>query len=337
MAGNCGGLGAHAGIPPASLGPWFQGGGRPWTPPSAAWGWTGTAPANSSPRSLADAKATPGADLACGVGTDQLDPAQARSVDDVVRAYEEQLAHVEKHGGRAILMASRALVRVARSPEDYGKAYDSILSQAREKVILHWLGDMFDAALAGYWGVRGFDEAMQVALDVISRNLAKVDGIKISLLDADKEKLMRAKLPASVKMYTGDDFNYASLIAGDGSRHSHALLGILDPIAPAAAVAFARLGAGDKAGYAAVLGLTVPLSRKIFEAPTQYYKAGVVFLAWLNGFQTHFVMPGGMQSARGIVHYAEVFRLADSARLLADPELAARRMQGLLAVHGVGQ
>ena len=286
-------------------------------------------------RALREAKARPGADLACGAGTDHLDLAEARTLADVIGAYEEQVGFVERHGGRVILMASRALARVARSPEDYAEVYDHILSQAREPMILHWLGEMFDAALAGYWGAAAFDETMKIVLDIINRHVAKVDGIKISLLDADKEIAMRAKLPACVRMYTGDDFNYAELIAGDGMRHSHGLLGIFDPIAPAAAAALVKLGEGDRAGYDSILAPTVALSRKIFEAPTQYYKAGVVFLAWLNGFQDHFVMLGGMQSARGILHYADVFRLADRAGLIVDPERAAGRMTALLEVHGV--
>jgi hypothetical protein len=286
-------------------------------------------------RSLREAKARPGADLACGAGADHLDPAAARSLDDVIVAYEEQVGFVEKHGGRVVLMASRALARIARGPDDYSLVYDRILSQAREPVILHWLGDMFDAQLAGYWGADDFETAMKVALDLIGRHVARVDGIKISLLDADKEVAMRRRLPAGVRMYTGDDFNYAELIAGDGVHHSHGLLGIFDPIAPAAAAALSALGAGDREAYDRILAPTVPLSRKIFEAPTQYYKAGVVLLAWLNGFQDHFVMLGGMQSARAILHYADVFRLADQAALIVDPERAAARMRTLLATHGI--
>ncbi|HLW91121.1 MAG TPA: dihydrodipicolinate synthase family protein [Roseiarcus sp.] len=287
-------------------------------------------------RALKEAKARSGADLACGVGTDHLEAAAARSLADVIDAFEEQLGFVEKNGGRAIMMASRALAAIARGPEDYAQVYDRILAQAREPVILHWLGDMFDPALAGYWGVDGFDAAMSVVLDIIARHASRIDGIKISLLDASKEVLMREKLPPNVKMYTGDDFNYADLIAGDGERHSHGLLGIFDPIAPAAATALVKLGAGDRKVFDAILRPTVALSRKIFEAPTQYYKAGVVFLAWLNGFQDHFVMLAGMQSARAILHYADVLRLADRARLIVDPERAARRMGALLAINGIG-
>jgi hypothetical protein len=286
-------------------------------------------------RALKEAKARPGADLACGAGTDHLDPFAARSLEDVIGAYEEQVGFIEKHGGRVILMASRALAKIARGPDDYARVYDRILSQTREPVILHWLGAMFDPALKGYWGAEGFETAMSGVLDLIGRHSARIDGVKISLLDAEKEIAMRRRLPKGVRMYTGDDFNYAELIAGDGDRHSHGLLGIFDPIAPAAASALLKLGAGDRAGYDAILAPTVPLSRKIFEAPTQYYKAGVVFLAWLNGFQEHFIMLGAMQSARSIAHYAEVFRLADRAGLIVDPDRAAQRMKALLATYGV--
>jgi hypothetical protein len=208
-------------------------------------------------------------------------------------------------------------------------------------VILHWLGDMFDPALAGYWGSADLDTAMETALGVIAANPGKVDGIKISLLDKDKEIAMRRRLPAGVRMYTGDDFNYAELIAGDGAgstpnqQHSDALLGIFDAIAPAASAALAALGDGDLARFHAILAPTVPLSRHIFQAPTRFYKTGIVFLAWLNGHQEHFVMVGGQQSARSIGHLAETFRLADAAGLLRDPELAVSRMRALLAVHGL--
>ena len=286
-------------------------------------------------RALAEAKTRPDADLACGAGTEQLDPAAVSSLDDVVAAYEEQIGFVEARGGRTIMMASRALARIAHGPDDYARVYDRILAQARAPVILHWLGDMFDPALAGYWGARDFEAAMPVALDVIARHAGRIDGIKISLLDADKEIALRRRLPAGVRMYTGDDFNYAELIAGDGDHHSHALLGIFDPIAPAAAAALARLGAGDRAGYDAILAPTVPLSRKIFEAPTRFYKAGVVFLAWLNGFQDAFVMLDGMEAERDIAHYAEVFRLADRAGLLVDPDRACAKMKALMASRGL--
>jgi len=284
---------------------------------------------------LAAAKLRDGALIACGVGTDHLAPSATVTIDDVIRAYEEQFAFVEGLGGRAILMASRALVVAAKGPDDYVAVYDRLLRQAREPVVLHWLGEMFDPALAGYWGHTDHDRAMDVAVDVINAHADKVDGIKISLLSADKEIAMRRRLAPSVKMYTGDDFNYAELIAGDAQGYSHALLGIFDAIAPAASAALAALAQGKRTEFDSILEPTVPLSRLIFKAPTRFYKTGVVFLAWLNGFQDHFLMLGGQQGARSLTHFAEIFRLADAARVLRDPELAAKRMRSLLAVGGV--
>ena len=278
-----------------------------------------------------------GALLASGAGTDHLAAEAATGLDDVIRAYEEQIAAIEALGGRIILMASRALARVARSPDDYHKVYDRILGQVREPVIIHWLGEMFDPALAGYWGHADHYQAMEVALEVIARNAAKVDGVKISLLDQDKEIAMRRRLPKEIRMYTGDDFNYAELIEGDTEGHSDALLGIFDAIAPAASAALAALAKNDRKAFREILAPTVPLSRHIFRAPTRYYKTGVVCMSWLNGHQDHFVMVGGEQSARSIVHLAELFRLADAAGLLRDPELACARMKQLLAVHGIAQ
>ncbi|AZO73939.1 MAG: dihydrodipicolinate synthase family protein [Mesorhizobium sp.] len=286
-------------------------------------------------RSIAEARTVKGADLASGAGTDHLLPAAAKTLDDVIHAYEEQFAFVEGEGGKAIMMASRALAAVAKGPDDYANVYDRILSQASGKVILHWLGDMFDPALRGYWGSDDFDAALETVVAIIERHAGKVEGIKISLLDAGKEVSLRDRLPEGVVMFTGDDFNYPELIAGDGKRHSHALLGIFDAIAPVANAALVKLGEGDRAGYDALMAPTVPLSRKIFEAPTEYYKAGIVFMAWLNGHQDHFAMVGGMQSARGICHYADIFRLADQAGLLANPDLAVARMRALCAVSGV--
>lgn len=292
-------------------------------------------------RSLDAARDFPGALVASGCGTDHLDPSAARDVDGVIRAYEEQMAAVERLGGRLIIMASRALARVARGPADYERVYDGVLRQAREPVILHWLGDMFDPALAGYWGTSNLDAAMDTALGVIAAHPAKVDGIKISLLDKDREIAMRRRLPAGVRMYTGDDFNYAELIAGDGAgsapEHgkSDALLGIFDAIAPAASAALGELAAGRTERFHAILEPTVALSRHIFQSPTRFYKTGVVFMAWLNGHQTHFTMVGGQQSTRSLLHLAELFRLADAADLLQQPELAVARMRTLLAMHGI--
>ncbi|MGZ8260977.1 MAG: dihydrodipicolinate synthase family protein [Caldimonas sp.] len=298
-------------------------------------------------RSLDAARDVPRALVACGCGTDHLDSAVATTVDDVIHAYEHQMAAIEKHGGRLIVMASRALARVAKSPADYERVYDRVLMQSRQPVILHWLGEMFDPALAGYWlgsdagGGDPIARAMDVALGVIAANPGKVDGIKISLLDKDREIAMRRRLPEGVRMYTGDDFHYAELIAGDGvgtatnRQHSDALLGIFDAIAPAASAALDALAGGDVARFHANLAPTVPLSRHVFQAPTRFYKTGIVFLAWLNGHQRHFTMVGGQQSARSLLHFAEAFRLADAAGLLEQPELATARMRHLLALHGV--
>jgi hypothetical protein len=233
------------------------------------------------------------------------------------------------------MMASRALAACTKSPDDYYRVYTRLLQQAREPVIIHWLGEMFDPALAGYWGYADHSKAMEVALTVIQANAAKVDGVKVSLLDKQKEIDMRRRLPKGVRMYTGDDFNYAELIQGDGAAHSDALLGIFDAIAPAASAALAALARDDRQSFHEILAPTVPLSRHIFGAPTRFYKTGVVFLAWLNGHQDHFVMVGGQQSARHVLHLAEAFRLADRAGLLRDPELACRRMRQLLAVNGL--
>lgn len=296
-------------------------------------------------RSLDAAKDVPGALVASGCGTDHLAPENAKSVDDVIRAYEEQMEAIEKLGGKLIIMASRALARVAKSPADYERVYDRILSQAKDSVVLHWLGDMFDPALAGYWGHGGgsanVDAAMDTALGIINAHASKVDGIKISLLDKDKEIAMRRRLPEPVRMYTGDDFNYAELIAGDGvgtsknQQQSDALLGIFDAIAPAASTALSALAAGDTTKFHAVLEPTVALSRHIFKAPTRFYKTGVVFMAWLNGHQSHFSMVGGQQSTRSLLHLCELFRLADQANLFQQPELATRRMQSLMATYGI--
>ncbi|HVB47822.1 MAG TPA: dihydrodipicolinate synthase family protein [Burkholderiales bacterium] len=286
-------------------------------------------------RTLDAARDVPGAFVASGAGTDQLAPSAGVTVARVVAAYEEQCASIEKLGGRIILMASRALAACARSPEDYAEVYGRILAQVKEPVIIHWLGEMFDPALEGYWGYRDHAAAMDVCLDVLRRNATKIDGIKVSLLDKDKEIAMRRCLPPGMRMYTGDDFNFAELIEGDAEGHSDALLGIFDAIAPAASAALAAFSGGDTATYREILAPTVPLSRHIFCAPTRFYKTGVVFMAWLNGHQEHFVMVGGQQSARHVQHFAELFRLADAAGLLADPELACHRMKALLAVHGL--
>ncbi len=285
-------------------------------------------------RSLAEAHAYGGA-VACGAGTDHLAPSPDLTLDNVIAAYEEQCGFIEGHGGRIILMASRALAACAKTPDDYAIVYDRILSQVKQPVILHWLGEMFDPALSGYWGYHEVENAMDVCLDLIARHSAKIDGIKISLLDQQHEIVMRRRLPAGVRMYTGDDFNFADLILGDEQGYSHALLGIFDAIASAAAAALQALDNQDIVRYRAILEPTVPLSRHIFQAPTYFYKTGIVFLAYLNGHQSHFRMVGGLESARSIVHLAEILVLADQAGLLVDPALAHERMRRVLAVAGI--
>ena len=284
-------------------------------------------------RSTATAKAR-GALVFSGAGTDHLQPGQEISIEQVTDAYLEQCEAIEAAGGRIILMASRALAAVARGADDYATVYSKVLSQVSGPVILHWLGPMFDPALEGYWGSRDIPTATENCLDIICGNAPKIDGIKISLLDAELEITMRRQLPSGVRMYTGDDFNYDRLIlgddAGDEQGHSDALLGIFDAIAPAASAALTALDAGDIPRYHDLLAPTVPLSRHIFTAPTQHYKAGVVFLAYLNGFQSHFRMVRGLEAARSIPHLCELFVLADKAGVLRDPDLATQRMKNFL-------
>jgi hypothetical protein len=272
-----------------------------------------------------------------GCGTDHLDPASVDSLDAVISAYLQQVDAIQTAGGRLILMASRALARIARTPEDYATVYRRVLAQVEQPVILHWLGDMFDPALAGYWGTDDLTAARDVALEVMRESAAKVDGIKVSLLDKQREIDMRRLLPAGVKMYTGDDFNYPELIAGDEAGYSHALLGIFDGIAPAASAALAELAAGRRERFHAILAPTVPLSRHIFRAPTRFYKTGIVFLAFLNGHQSHMTMLAGHQAMRPLPYFVDLFKLADAAGLLRQPELAVARMKRFLAVYGVSQ
>jgi len=277
-----------------------------------------------------------GGEIACGVNTDQLDPRDTPTLDSVTAAYEEQCAFVEAAGGRVILMASRSLARCAKGPEDYRRVYRRLLPQLERPAILHWLGEAFDPALAGYWGGADVAASMASCLEIIQENQKHVDGVKISLLDKDLEIGMRRRLPEGVRMYTGDDFNYPELIRGDDAGYSHALLGIFDCIAPAAALALRALDDGDFTRYNELLDPTLPLSRHIFQRPTYYYKTGVVFLAYLNGHQRHFRMLGGQESARSVSHLGELFVLADQARLLRDPDLAASRMRAILHLAGIG-
>lgn len=285
-------------------------------------------------RSTALAKAG-GHLIASGAGTDQLVPGPDVTIDDVIRAYEEQCEAVEATGSRVILMASRALASAAKSPDDYAKVYSRVLAGLQQPAVLHWLGEAFDPALTGYWGSADHMVAMDTAVAIIADNASNVDGIKISLLSAEKEIAMRRRLPKGVRMYTGDDFNYPDLIAGDEHGHSHALLGIFDPIAGAAARALSQLAAGDFDGYNATFGPTVPLSRHIFKAPTRFYKTGVVFMAYLTGHQDHFLMINGQESTRSTQHLAEIIRLANASGLFTDPELTAERARAIFAVRGV--
>jgi len=287
-------------------------------------------------RTMVEAKAHPlQPRVACGAGTDHVTLVELTSLDAIIAAYRTQMEAIEAAGGQIILMATRALPAIGAGPEAYARVYDTLIEEAAQPVILHWLGEMFDPALAVYWG--GGDLAMTngIVRDLITRHANKIDGIKISRLDQAHEEDFRATLPEGVRLYTGDDFNYAALIEGDGTHHSQALLGIFAAIAPAAAQALEALAKGDSTTYHTLLAPTVPLSREIFKPPTQFYKAGIAFLSWLNGTQTHFIMPAGFQSSREITHYAQVYRLADQARLLARPDLAEARMRTLLALHGI--
>lgn len=282
-------------------------------------------------RSVRHARAV-GGDLACGVGTDQLAAGPGVTLADVEAAYREQLGVVEAEGGRAILMASRALAACARGADDYLALYGRLLRDVSQPVVLHWLGEMFDPALRGYWGTTDIARALDTVVRLIDMNADKIEGVKVSLLDAKWELDLRRRLPPGIKTYTGDDFHYADLIAGDAGGYSHGLLGIFDPIAPVAAVALGELAAGRLERFRELLDPTVALSRQIFRAPTRHYKAGIVFLAWLNGHQDHFSMAGGLQSARGAAHFAQVFELADACGVLSDPELATLRMKRYLSV-----
>jgi hypothetical protein len=285
-------------------------------------------------RSLAEARGAR-AEIACGAGTDHLALAPGRTLEEVEEAYKEQCGFVEGEGGRVILMASRDLAAAAKTPDDYQRVYDAVLSQVSRPVIIHWLGEAFDPHLAGYWGHDESRAAMEMCLEVVESHAAKVEGIKLSLLDADLEKEMRQRLPEGVRMYTGDDFNYPELILGDAAGASDALLGVFDPIAPAASAALRALDAGDTEKYGRILAPTVPLARHMFCAPTRFYKTGVVFLAYLNGHQDHFRMVGGLESARSAVHLSELFVLADRSGLLLHPELAAERMSLVLSLAGI--
>ena len=285
-------------------------------------------------RSIDAAKGESEALLVSGCGTDQLELSSNLTLTDVINAYEEQIGFVEGLGGRVVMMASRALASIAKSPDDYAEVYHRILSQVKQPVIIHWLGEMFDPALKGYWGSLDHYDAMYTVVEIITDRTEKVDGIKVSLLDKEKEIALRKRLPEGVRMYTGDDFNFPELIEGDQTGHSDALLGIFDVIAPAASAALGALAEGDHEQYNEILAPCLPLSRHIFSEPTRFYKTGVVFMAWLNGFQNQFTMLGGEEKNRSMEHLAELFRLAAGAGLLRDPEMAMGRMKDYLSSQG---
>lgn len=284
-------------------------------------------------RSAAEARSVGGA-IVVGVNTDHVDEASI-SLDRVIDAYTEQLHFAEDAGAGVVLMASRHLARAATGPEDYRRVYREVLRAAGGPVVLHWLGEAFDPALAGYFGSSDPTAATDTVIEIIEENATAVSGIKISLLDADLEIATRARLPETARMFTGDDFNYVRLIAGDGERHSDALLGAFAAVAPNASAAIQALDSGDTDGYTRILGPTEALSRQIFAAPTFYYKTGVAFLSWLNGHQAAFRMVGGLHSARSLPHLSEIVRLANESGALERPELAAARWNGLLAQAGV--
>ncbi|MFG2227565.1 DUF993 family protein [Streptomyces sp. NPDC048644] len=285
-------------------------------------------------RTLA-AAAEVGGEVLVGVTTDQL-PAGESTLDAVCAAYTEQLERVQRLGGRAVLMASRQLAASARGPGDYLDVYRRLCEHSERPVVLHWLGEAFDPQLRGYWGSTDIDAARRTVLELIERHADRIDGIKVSLLDAAREVALRRQLPAGVRLYTGDDLHYVDLIEGDAHGHSDALLGAFGPLAPHAAEALRRLGSGDRAGYRALLAPTLPLSRTLFEAPTYHYKTGVTWLAYLSGLQSHFRMLGGLESARGLLHLVALAERADDIGLLPEPELAAERLSGYLRLHGIG-
>ena len=287
-------------------------------------------------RTMAAAKAHPMRPrVAGGAGTDHVAPAALTDANAILAAYTTQAEAIEAAGGQLILMASRAFTALGADETVYRQVCRRLIDQAQDPVILHWLGPMFDPMLAGCWGSADPGRATDVVLTLIAENPATVDGIKISLLDRAHEEAFRARLPAGVRLYTGDDFNYAPLIEGDGTHHSHALLGIFAAIAPAASQALEALALQDHATYHALLAPTVPLSREIFAPPTRFYKAGIAVLSWLNGNQTHFIMPAGIPVLQVLRRVAEdaafpfaSFDYADGGRLATRHLLAlgARRI-----------
>ena len=298
-----------------------------------SWGLARELIASSAERAAARRAAGRFALIACGAGTDHLAAGKSHSIAAIIDAYTAQLEFVQSAGAGVILMASRALAAAARGPRDYLEVYGALLKRASEPVILHWLGEAFDPALRGYWGGTDFETAAATVLELADRHGDKIDGVKLSVLDAGKEIALRRRLPAGIRLYTGDDFGYADLIRGDETGYSDALLGTFAAITAPAAAALHALDAGDLAGYDAAIGPTVPLSRLIFEEPTYYYKAGVAFLAWLNGLQPRFLMLDGLDRRRSAGHLIRVFELAAAAGALRDPELAVARMTHFIAAR----
>jgi Protein of unknown function (DUF993) len=284
-------------------------------------------------RSAAEARSVGGA-LVVGVNTDHVDD-EVISLRAVIDAYVEQLHLAEDAGAGVVLMASRHLARAASSAADYAHVYREVLARAGAPVVLHWLGEAFDPQLAGYFGSRDVPTCIDTVVGIMTENVDRVRGIKMSLLDAGHEITVRSRLPRGTTLFTGDDFHYVDLIAGDGERHSDALLGAFAAVAPNASAAIQALDAGDPAGYHRILGPTEALSRHVFAAPTYYYKTGVAFLSWLNGHQPAFTMVGGLHAARSLPHLSTLVRLADRAGALEHPELAAERWNSYLALHGV--
>ena len=298
-----------------------------------SWGLARELISSTAERAAARRAAGGFAGLACGAGTDHLAANVRHSLPAITDAYTAQLDYVQSAGSQVILMASRALAAAAAGPRDYLQVYGALLKQAAQPVILHWLGEAFDPALRGYWGGGDFETAAGCVLDLVEQAGDKIDGIKLSVLDAGKEVALRRRLPSGIRLYTGDDFGYADLIKGDDAGHSDALLGAFAAVTAPAAAALHALDAGDLAGYDAAIGPTVPLSRHLFEAPTYYYKAGVAFLAWLNGLQPRFSMLDGLGRRRPAAHLVTAFELAAAAGALTDPDLAVTRMTAFLKEH----
>jgi hypothetical protein len=297
---------------------------------------------------LADARAEPGRGVIGGAGTDTL-ATSTPTLRQVIDAYVAQAEFIHERGGRVILFPTHFLPRHFPAPGHYLEVYRAVTQEVSKPVFLHWLGDMFAPALRGYFPGDSFRR--------ITQDNPKVLGVKLSLLDQRLEEAIRRRIaPQGQVVLTGDDFNFPALIrggkgAGDGrgfqSRafhfegrgfpvgdYSHGLLGIFDGIARVASRALICLAQGDAREYDRLMAPTVPLSRHIFKAPTQHYKAGLVFLAYLNGHQSHFHLLADAEQRRDMAHYVELFKLANAAGVLDDPESAYERFQPVLRNAG---